>query len=866
MGIDASCKGATKESATTNGTVDVDVRIEGDAHPVGGGSLTVEEWGRRWLSLRASEGVRSIKDDRNRWRTHVLSEPWAREPLATITVVTAREWLAVLSTKLTSTPKWKIRRLLAPSTIRNVLNLVRCCFETACELGIRADNPFRLLKLSRSRAAKTKRVFRVLRPAEQEIARTIPPPSETPILDVALYTCIRQGEQWSLRLEDVDLSESDPHLVIRFGGVKATRPETGTYVEIDGLFFVPTKGGRPRKVPLFDRGLDAMRVWMARLATYAPDNPHRLAFPLANGSPRRKGYAPYWFRKVVATLGRMRWHDWRHSGATSLLAGWWGVRWRKEELQLFLGHSSVTTTERYAHWLDTEETGLAPVVAAMRSLAKTLPVLALEEHMQTEETKTNGIVTETATTEEDGRRGSDSNRRMTVLQTVAHDSPPLGGDETMVTPAVVAETERRRRKVPKQKPGKSKQDYGTPWVLIRAIEARFGPIIVDLAASAENAKAPVYVTKEEDTFKVDWSEAWPDGNLFLNPEFSDITPYVAKCAFEQAERGKGRIILLVPAAVGSEWFANHVEGKARVITLRPRIPFDGCPVNPKTGKVDGYIKDCMLCVFGEPPGFESWRWDANVQPGAIINVGEVFVSKQIAKTTRTPAPESGHGAADGFGGEDFPSDTPVVSERVLGAAPLTFAKADKVLIIGGRFRGEQGEITAEGIDPASGRRVYTLRVAGGAEISPFFATDLDLLARAIRTPANGSKIVTRHETHHQDDGQRTEPLPPESIGTESARQRARRNLIDMAKVTATSVEGALTTGVNPGQALRDLRAFVERAVTLADIWIADAQASDRLRSELEDARVRLRTATGLLNDIDKSQAAVSAFLDREVKR
>jgi hypothetical protein len=46
---------------------------------------------------------------------------------------------------------------------------------------------------------------------------------------------------------------------------------------------------------------------------------------------------------------------------------------------------------------------------------------------------------------------------------------------------------RGARTVPRQKPHQSEQDVGTPWELIRAVEARFGAIKFDLAATEENA-------------------------------------------------------------------------------------------------------------------------------------------------------------------------------------------------------------------------------------------------------------------------------------------------------------------------------------------------------------------------------------------
>jgi hypothetical protein len=46
---------------------------------------------------------------------------------------------------------------------------------------------------------------------------------------------------------------------------------------------------------------------------------------------------------------------------------------------------------------------------------------------------------------------------------------------------------------------RSKQDYGTPWPLIRAIEQRWGNLTIDLAATRENAKCGVFITPEEDS-------------------------------------------------------------------------------------------------------------------------------------------------------------------------------------------------------------------------------------------------------------------------------------------------------------------------------------------------------------------------------
>lgn len=154
--------------------------------------------------------------------------------------------------------------------------------------------------------------------------------------------------------------------------------------------------------------------------------------------------------------------------------------------------------------------------------------------------------------------------------------------------------------MPAQRPGKSKQDYATPPEFIAAVKAHlnidaFG---VDLAADADNAKAALYFDEEHDSLAQDWTVfAWR-GWCWLNPPFADITPWAKKCA--EAAREGVRIAFLVPAAVGANWFRDHVDGWAHVLFLNGRISFDG---------VGPYPKDCILCLYGPMhQGYEVWDW------------------------------------------------------------------------------------------------------------------------------------------------------------------------------------------------------------------------------------------------------------------
>ncbi len=148
--------------------------------------------------------------------------------------------------------------------------------------------------------------------------------------------------------------------------------------------------------------------------------------------------------------------------------------------------------------------------------------------------------------------------------------------------------------MPVQKPGLSKQDYSTPDEFIAAVKSKLGieEFCVDLAASQDNTKARMYFSERDNALVHPWWQftrwAW------LNPPFANIALWAKKCS----ESGI-KIAFLVPAAVGSNWFRDYVDGKALVLLLNGRLSFDG---------IAPYPKDCILCLYGAEPGYEVWDW------------------------------------------------------------------------------------------------------------------------------------------------------------------------------------------------------------------------------------------------------------------
>jgi phage N-6-adenine-methyltransferase len=166
---------------------------------------------------------------------------------------------------------------------------------------------------------------------------------------------------------------------------------------------------------------------------------------------------------------------------------------------------------------------------------------------------------------------------------------------------------------PRQKPGRSKQNYVTPDNFINAVKARLGitRFAHDFAADATNRKALTHFDEETDALSVPrWELSLELGGCpvsgqnwgWLNPPFSNIGPWAKRC--RETRNAGGSIAFLVPAAVGSNWFRDHVDGHALVLLLNGRIHF--MPDRPNWG----YPKDCILALFSPliAPGYEVWTW------------------------------------------------------------------------------------------------------------------------------------------------------------------------------------------------------------------------------------------------------------------
>lgn len=146
---------------------------------------------------------------------------------------------------------------------------------------------------------------------------------------MAIFTGLRAGELWGLRWTDVHLDGDTPELVVRHS------------------YRGPTKGGRVRRVPLLRQAREALTAWRVS----APGIGTALVFPADGGGCHAEGYEAGWatWGRRAGIERRVRFHDLRHTCGSHLVQGTWGKPMRLEDVRQWLGHASVTTTERYAH-------------------------------------------------------------------------------------------------------------------------------------------------------------------------------------------------------------------------------------------------------------------------------------------------------------------------------------------------------------------------------------------------------------------------------------------------------------------------------------------------------------------------------------
>lgn len=139
--------------------------------------------------------------------------------------------------------------------------------------------------------------------------------------------------------------------------------------------------------------------------------------------------------------------------------------------------------------------------------------------------------------------------------------------------------------------------WRTPPALFASLDAEFC-FQLDAAAASHNALCRKFITAEQNTLETPWADYMSiPGYVWLNPPYSDITPFVKKAATESANQIG--TVMLVPADTSVGWFKEAIQtaSEVRFITAG-RLAF----INPVTGKpVSGNSKGSILIIWRPYP-------------------------------------------------------------------------------------------------------------------------------------------------------------------------------------------------------------------------------------------------------------------------
>lgn len=173
-------------------------------------------------------------------------------------------------------------------------------------------------------------------------------------------------------------------------------------------------------------------------------------------------------------------------------------------------------------------------------------------------------------------------------------------------------------------PADQRDLWRTPPALFACLNAEFC-FQLDAAAAAHNALCRKFITAEQNTLETSWDDYLSiPGYVWLNPPYSDITPFVKKASAESANQIG--TVMLVPADTSVGWFKEAIQtaSEVRFITAG-RLAF----INPVTGKpVSGNNKGSMLIIWHPYPRTHC-RF-STVERDALMNFGARLIAKREA--------------------------------------------------------------------------------------------------------------------------------------------------------------------------------------------------------------------------------------------
>ncbi len=225
----------------------------------------------------------------------------------------------------------------APQTVVHTLKALKAILKKGVAWGYLGKSP--ATDVRRPRIPKKEMDY--LNPDEIQALLSATDHRHYPLILTAVMTGMRRAELLGLTWPDIDIN----------GRSIFVRREAYGKKLVDW-----TKTGHSRrKIGVPKKLIDVLSEHRARQIVEGPPNPLELVFPTAAGTPMLGGNLlrrVFWPTLERAGLRRVRWHDLRHSYATTLLCGNIPIT----VVQKRLGHSSIQVTcDVYGHVLPASE-------------------------------------------------------------------------------------------------------------------------------------------------------------------------------------------------------------------------------------------------------------------------------------------------------------------------------------------------------------------------------------------------------------------------------------------------------------------------------------------------------------------------------
>lgn len=133
--------------------------------------------------------------------------------------------------------------------------------------------------------------------------------------------------------------------------------------------------------------------------------------------------------------------------------------------------------------------------------------------------------------------------------------------------------------------------WQTPEFVFAYYDQRFD-FNLDMAASESNSLCGNYFTEESSALDTDWTD-YPTGNVWLNPPYSDIKPWIEK-VIEVSSITDQSFVVLIPADTSVKWFKLAFENCTECHFISGRLSF----INADTQKpASGNNKGSVVFIF-----------------------------------------------------------------------------------------------------------------------------------------------------------------------------------------------------------------------------------------------------------------------------